>query len=118
MPGKERPRLQDVKLALLEPEVDPSPVQPGTSVTLYSWHIGNTSPQYIPQSYIYIPRLLALWRLCGREARECGQPVGNTDVVHRLPTRPEGLGPVRRTRPQIHSALFLTDRVPGHHFNE
>ena len=29
---------------------------------------------------------------CGREARECGQPVGNTDVVHRLSTRPKGSG--------------------------
>ncbi len=58
--------------------------------------------------------LRKLWG-CGREARECGQPVGNARrkrpvdgesaerVVHGLSTRPEGRAPVRGTRPQIHS---------------
>ena len=42
---------------------------------------------------------------CGREAGECGQAVGNRDVVHGLSTRPEGRRPIRRTRPQVHGIL-------------
>jgi hypothetical protein len=57
--------------------------------------------------------LLSLW-VCGREARECGQPVGRAieslDVlvrplgaVHRLSTRlRSGRSALKRTRPHIH----------------
>jgi len=46
--------------------------------------------------------LLGVCGPCGREARECGQVVVNRDIDHDLSTRPVGLGPVRRTRPQVH----------------
>ena len=75
-------------------------------------------PFFAVRAFLFFEKknlLLELWG-CGREARECGQPVGNARrkrpvdgdsaerVVHGLSTRPEGRAPVRGTRPQIHSA--------------
>ena len=84
----------------------------------YAVNAKQKCPLFAVRAFLFFEKknfVAELWGY-GREARECGQPVGNAaaerpvdgdsseSVVHGLSTRPEGRAPVRRTRPQIHSA--------------
>ena len=64
-----------------------------------------------PDAQLFVKFFSCCWAggPCGREDRECGQPVGNClQLSIRLSTRPGGLGLVRRTRPQVHRLGSIT----------
>jgi hypothetical protein len=51
----------------------------------------------------------------GARGKSRGHAVGNRDVVHGVSTRPAGLAPLRRTRPQVHRPVHLRPPACARH---